>query len=72
LQKDRSKSSILLGGAVDRYSAPSLSSRCRSGILDNVKRKRDAIFDESDVEANIKEIIVELLAEPKAASNKQQ
>jgi len=52
LHRDRSKSSILIGGAVDR-----------SGVLDNIQRERDTVFEEQHVRDDIKAVISAVLKE---------
>jgi len=52
LYRDRSKSSILVGGAVDR-----------AGVLDSVKTDRDAAFEEQRIQDQIKAVITALRVE---------
>lgn len=63
LSRDRSKSSILIGGAVDRYYGclPRLIVRAR--VFDTVRRDRDAVLDEHNVYDDIKTRVTALLAE---------
>jgi len=61
LHRDRSKSSILIGGAVDR-----------SGVLDNVQRERDAVFEEQHVHNDVKAVITALLAESSAQDTSKE
>jgi len=58
LSRDRSKSSILIGGAVDR-----------ARVFDTVRRDRDAVLDEHNVYDDIKIRVTTLLAEANGNGN---
>ena len=65
LYRDRSKSSILVGGAVDRCVSLLMLSLIdnSAGVLDGVKQDRDATFEEQKVQDQIKAVITTLRAE---------
>jgi hypothetical protein len=63
LHRDRSKSSILIGGAVDRYATLRCALPLRSGVLDNIQGERDTVFDEQNVRNDIKAVISAVLTE---------
>lgn len=64
LYRDRSKSSILIGGAVDRYSVSNKTTDPdRAGVLDDVKRQRDAIFEAQAVNKEVLDSMTKLLEE---------
>ena len=67
LHRDRSKSSILIGGAVDRYAFMRLCLIVRAGVLDNVQRERDAVFEGQNIHNEIKAVISAILAETTGA-----
>ena len=64
LYRDRSKSSILIGGAVDRYNVQGIKLTInRAGVLENVESERNAVFENEQVHEKIKTILSSLLAE---------
>jgi hypothetical protein len=66
LYRDRSKSSILIGGAVDRYVSLSRSRSLKefsAGVLDTVKQGRDIAFEEEKMQEQIKKVIAALRTE---------
>lgn len=64
LDKNRSKSSILIGGAVDRCGGDlAEADSCRAGVVENVKRERNTIFEEQQVRDRVKEMVFALVLE---------
>jgi len=61
LKKDRSKSSILVGGAVDR-----------AGVVETIKQDRNSIFEDQQVHDKVKEIVVALVQELKQTETKAE
>lgn len=74
LKKDRSKSSILVGGAVDRFitTLPLSANSRRAGVVENIKRERNSIFEQQQVHDKVKEMVAALIQELKQTETKAE